>query len=185
MLDPDIQGVLVVTASQRTDAVWSIKQLYGCSKVRKVVAGTAQRTSSVMAALRALDDEATIVVTHDASRPTIRPETISATIKLAKRYGSSISACPSTDAIKQARKGTTVKATFGPDLWVAMTPQAFRRDGLMRGYAAASRKRLTLPDDSAALDLIKQEVRLVNTPGPSIRIRQPADLKVAAALVHA
>ena len=184
---PDIQGVLVVTAAQRTDAVWSIKQLYGCSKIRQVVTGTTQRTSSVMAALRALDDEATLVITHDASRPLIQPETISATIKSAKRYGSGISACPSTDAIKQTRtpRGTAVKATLGPDLWVAMTPQAFRREELIRGYTAASSKRIALPDDSAALELIKQEVRLVDTPGPPIRIRQPADLKLAAALVQA
>jgi len=181
---PEIDAVLVMAAGERVDSVRSMKQMYGCAKVRRVLAGTTQRQSSMAVALRALDEDISMVVTHDASRPLFNSEPVAAVLKSAKRYGSGVTAARAREAIKQAHKGTTVTATLGPDVWVSMTPQAFRREWLCQGYEAAARKKQVLADDSAALELTGKEIRLVEAASLSIRIRGPADLKLAMALAQ-
>lgn len=85
---PDIDGVVIVANKEKLDVVVNTVRLFGCSKVRRVVAGTTQRQSSLANGLKALDPAVTIVSVHDVSRPCVPFELIGETVKAAKRYGS-------------------------------------------------------------------------------------------------
>lgn len=183
---PDIQGVLVVADKSRCDTVVGMAQMFGYAKLRGVVPGGVSRQTSVVAGLEKLDEDVTLVCVHDATRPCVTPSLISETVKAAKRYGSGVAAIPSADTIKVVERGQTVTQSFAPGVtWIAQTPQCFRRDGLEKGYAVASRKRIQVADDAEAFALTRHEVHLVTGSPQNIKIREPADLNVAARYLNA
>ncbi|MBP7829333.1 MAG: 2-C-methyl-D-erythritol 4-phosphate cytidylyltransferase [Kiritimatiellae bacterium] len=180
----DIMGVLVVADKTRIDSVQGMAQMFGLSKVKKVVGGFGSRQASMQSALKALDEEANLIVVHEGSRPFTKPDLISEVIKIAKRYGSGVAAQPIPDAVKETRKGLTVaKSVTGGAYWIAQTPQAFRRDLLEKGLKAAAKKKVELDDEASALDLVSAEVRLVESPAGNMRIRSASDFALAMALL--
>lgn len=182
----DISGLVVVTDKTRCATVMGMAQMYGFAKVRKTVAGGVSRQASVISGLNSLDEEATLVCVHDATRPCVTPQLISETVKTAKRYGSGVAAVPIQDVVKVVERGQRVTQSLGPtEAWLAQTPQCFRRDMLEKGYAAASKRRLQLADDSEAVSLIRHEVRLVPGSPLNIKIRSVNDLNEAARHLNA
>jgi 2-C-methyl-D-erythritol 4-phosphate cytidylyltransferase len=181
----DVAGVVVAANKDRVESVLGMCQMFGFSKVQKVVAGGSQRQTSVINALKALDDDVSIVSVHDASRPCITADLIAETVKAAKRYGSGVLATEIVDVVKAVEKGLTVSKTLNNGvLWTVQTPQTFRRDVLEKAYQAASRKKLTFEDDSSVVELIGEEVHLVTPSGLiNMRIRSPGDFNLATALV--
>jgi 2-C-methyl-D-erythritol 4-phosphate cytidylyltransferase len=153
--------------------------------VEKVVPGASQRLGSLAAGLDELNDEVKIVVTHDATRPCVTPEQISLTIKSAKRYGTGITATRADDAVKQVDKGQIVKKTLDrTKLWITNSPQSFKIEVLRDGLTMAKRKGVTIGDDSEAAELVSNEVRLVPSTMPNIRIETADDLSLAGALLR-
>lgn len=182
----DISGVLVVVDKTRCDTVLGMSQMFGFSKVRRVVVGGVSRQTSVSAGLEKLDEEVTLVCLHDATRPCVTPALISETVKAAKRYGSGVTAVPLADPVKVVERGQTVTQAFAPGVaWLAQTPQCFRRDLLEKGYAIAAKKRLQVADDAEAYALTKHEVHLVPGFPQNIKIREPQDLGEAARFINA
>jgi len=180
----DISGVMVLADKTRLDSVRGMAQMFGFSKVQSVQSGFASRQPSMASALAHLDEDASIVVVVDGSRPFLKAEMVAETIKSAKRYGSGVAAIPLLDAVKETKKGLTISKSLNDGaLWVSQTPQAFRRDLLQKGYAAASKKKMELQDDAAALELIGEEARIVESSPLNLRIRTPADFTLAMALL--
>jgi 2-C-methyl-D-erythritol 4-phosphate cytidylyltransferase len=182
---PEVNGVVVVVSKDRIDSVTGMTQMFGFSKVQKIVAGTGQRQSSVVNGLRALDEEVSIVCVHEASRPGLTVELLSETIKAAKRYGSGVAAMEIKETVKAVEKGLTASKTLhNGALWGVQTPQSFRRDLLEKGYGAASKKRISVEDDSSAYELTGEEVHLVESIPANMKIRTPGDFNLAAALMR-
>lgn len=180
----DINGIVVVADKARVDTVLGMSQMYGFAKVQKVVAGGTARQTSIMNALKALDEEVSIVCIHDATRPCVTPALISETVKAAKRYGTGVSAIQLMDSVKIVEKGLTVKDSLnGGTVWLAQTPQAFRRDILQKGYSVAAKKKAAVEEDSAAVALTREEVHLVQGLHENIKIRSPMDFGVVANLL--
>jgi len=176
----DVAGVVVVVDKERVDTVLGMAQMFGFSKVQKIVPGGSQRTSSVLNGLKALDEEVSIVSIHDASRPCITPELVAETIKAAKRYGSGVAATEITDVVKEIGKGLSVSKTVkNGTLWTVQTPQSFKRDVLQKAYETARKKASAIEDDSSAVELLGEDVHLVPSTAANIRIRAPGDFNLA------
>lgn len=181
---PDIKGIVVVTDKTRTDSVLGMAQMFGLSKVKKVLAGFSARLPSIHAALTSLDEDINLVVIQDGARPFLKADLISEVIKTAKRFGAAVAANPVQDGIKETLKGQTVgKSVKGGAFWLIQTPRAYRRDILEKGLRAAAKKKMDLEDESAALDLVKQPVRLVESSPSNLAIRSGADFALAMALL--
>ncbi len=181
---PDVDSVILVVRKDRIEAARGLVQLFGCSKVVKVVSGGTSRQASVRNGLAVLHDEVKIVVVHDGARPCITTETISETIKCAKRHGSGVAAYKIGDTIKEVEKGVTITKTVDrTKLWAVQTPQTFKRELLLDGLEKAKKKGLTVTDEASAVELVKEGVRLVPSPWSNIKITSPDDLRIAAALL--
>jgi 2-C-methyl-D-erythritol 4-phosphate cytidylyltransferase len=177
---PEIDGVVVVAPKDRVDSLRGIVQVFGYNKVKAVVAGTSQRQTSVLAGLDALDESAGYVSIHDGSRPCISTSDIVETLKSAKRYGSGVLAVRIADSVKLTKKGSNVaKPVEGEALWVVHTPQAYKVELIRKGLETAQKKKITVEDDSEALSLINEEVRLVEADGPRVKISSAADMSLA------
>ncbi len=181
---PDISGVVVVVSRDRMDVVRAMGQRFGCAKLKAVVPGFLQRRPSLGAGMKALDDDVSLVTVHDVSRPCVTPEMISQAVAAAKRYGSGVTASLITDPVQRAGKGHAGVELLAPGtLWNVQSPQSFRRELLERALAAADRKKRSLEDESSALTLLREEVRLVPCDRANLRIRTADDLALAAQLL--
>ncbi len=182
----DIDGVILVVRRDRVEAARGLAQLFGCSKVVKIIAGGATRHTSVANGIAALDDEVSVVSVHDGARPCVTPDLISETIKIAKRYGAGVAAAKVTDTIKEVEKGLTVAGTIDrTKLWAVQTPQTFKRELLEEAFRNVKAKKLTVTDESSAVELVHEGVRLVSSPWSNIKITSPDDLAAAGMLLKA
>lgn len=182
---PEVDGIVIVAPKERLENVKVMVQMFGCYKVKKIVAGTSHRQTSVLNGLKALEDNVTVVSIHDASRPNVTSEQISETIKTAKRYGSGVLAVKLSDNVKVVEKGATVTQDLEDgNLWLVQTPQAFKTDLIVKGYESAQKKKATISDDSQALTLIKAEVHLVPNEKNLVKIAGPIDLQMAEFLLR-
>ncbi len=181
---PLIDGVILVVRKDRLDAARGMIQMFGFSKVRKVVAGGASRQLSVMLGLAELKDDVKIVAVHDGARPCVTPNLIQETILSAKRLGAGVAAVKVTDTIKEVDRGTLVTKTVDRSkLWSVQTPQTFRVDWLNKAYANAKKKKLTVTDESSAVEALGEQVHIVPAPATNIKITTPADLALASMIL--
>lgn len=182
---PDIEGVILVVRKDRVDSARAMAQLFGCYKVRKVLAGGATRQLSVKVGLAQLNHEVDIVAVHDGARPCITPAVISETIQSARKFGSGVAAVKITDTVKEVKKGLIVSKTIDRTmLWAVQTPQTFKLDLLRKAFDVVQKKRLTVTDEASAVELVSRDVRLVPAALSNIKITVPDDLTLAAAVLR-
>jgi 2-C-methyl-D-erythritol 4-phosphate cytidylyltransferase len=181
---PDIDSVILVVRKDRLDAARGMAQMFGCAKVRKVVAGGATRQTSVQNGLSQLGEDTKIVAVHDGARPCVTVELISETVKAAKRYGSGVAAVKITDTVKQVDRGLTVTQTVDRSkLWAVQTPQTFKYEILVKAFGAVRKKKLTVTDEASAVELVVKDVHLVPASLTNIKVTTPDDLALASALL--
>jgi len=182
---PDIEEVILVVRPERVDSARSITHMFGCNKVKKIVGGGQLRQISVSKGIEQLDETAEIVVVHDGARPCVTAELISATVKSAAEHGSGVAAVKITDTIKEVKRGMTVARTVDrTDLWAVQTPQAFKRELLVKAMEVMKKKKLTVTDESSAVELVSKDIRLVAASPFNVKITTPNDLILAAALMR-
>lgn len=182
---PDIEQVVLVVRKERIESARTVVQMFGCTKVSKIVAGGARRQVSVAKGLAALGPETSIVAIHDGARPCVEPGIISETIRAARKHGSGVAALKITDTIKMSQNSMVISGTIDRErLWAAQTPQAFELELLLKGLKAANKKKLELTDEASAVELVNSKVRLVPSSPSNIKITTTDDLVLAAALMR-
>jgi 2-C-methyl-D-erythritol 4-phosphate cytidylyltransferase len=181
---PMIDGVVLVVRKDRMDSARGLAQIFGCDKVRKIIAGGLSRQLSVMNGLAELGDDVRTVVVHDGARPCVTSDLICETIKSAKRHGSGVAAVKITDTIKEVDRGMVVARTVDrKKLWAVQTPQSFKVELLTRAYGNVEKKKLAITDEASAVEALGEPVHLVPAPLANIKITTPEDLALAAMIL--
>ena len=150
------------------------------SRVR-TVAGGARRQDSVAQALAVSNAACEIVVIHDAARPFVTSDLIARTIEAAAEVGAAVTAVPVSDTVKRIRGGFVSGTLPREEIFLAQTPQAFRRDVLVAALALGE----DVTDEAALVERLGHPVRLVVGDAENIKITLPADLSRAAAIARA
>lgn len=178
---PGIDGAVVALADG--DARWpGWTTLHG--KPVLACRGGAERADSVLAALAALPagvaDDALVLV-HDAARPNLQAADIGALLEAAAAHpDGAILAAPVRDTLKRADAGGRILATEPRQaLWRALTPQAFRRDLLLRALQAARDAGLVATDEAMAVERLGCRPRLVEGREDNLKVTTPVDLALA------
>ena len=158
------------------------------------VKGGRERQDSVANALAALPDDIQHVFIHDCARPLIRPEQLSALLRLARRDHAAVLAHRVVDTIKQVSarpslpsRGPARTRTTTLDrtrLWAMETPQVFARDLIVRAYARVQRRRWRITDDVQAVERLGACVSLLENSQPNPKLTTPADLAHLEFLLH-
>jgi 2-C-methyl-D-erythritol 4-phosphate cytidylyltransferase len=150
----------------------------------QVVFGGAERFESVANALAKLDADAEFVAIHDAVRPCITPEQIDAVFGVAATRGAAMLGVPVTDTVKSADAQKKITGTVPRDgLWLAQTPQVFRRDWLLDAYNKRATLRGPVTDDAQLMEVAGHAVYLVPSDSTNIKITTKADLYLAEAIL--
>lgn len=182
---PAIEGVVVALAAN--DPHWpGWTSLHG--KPVLTCIGGGERADSVLAALHALPADVAhdaIVLVHDAARPNLRAADISRLHDAAIAHADgAILAAPVRDTLKRANADTNIATTEPRDgIWRALTPQAFRRDLLLRALEAARADGVAVTDDAQAVERLGLHPRLVEGRGDNLKVTTPADLALAEILL--
>ena len=150
----------------------------------QVVIGGAQRFESVANALAKLAPTAEFVAVHDAVRPCLTNELIDAVFNSAATHGAAMLGLPVADTVKTADAQKKVTGTVPRDgLWLAQTPQVFRRDWLLDAYAKRATFKGTITDDAQLIEAAGHSVYLVPGESTNIKITTKADLYLAEAIL--
>jgi 2-C-methyl-D-erythritol 4-phosphate cytidylyltransferase len=176
--------VLVVPKEERAHALANVVERYGVKKVVNVVAGGATRQESVYNGLKETDDDTEIVVIHDAVRPFVTEDLIERSIEVARSLGGAIVAVPMKDTPKQVGPDGRIQRTLDrTGLWLAQTPQTFRRALMLEAYRKAEGDRLPATDDAVLVERLGQTVGIVPGSWENIKITTPEDLVIAEAIL--
>jgi 2-C-methyl-D-erythritol 4-phosphate cytidylyltransferase len=125
-----------------------------------------------------------LVLIHDAVRALVQKETVLAVIEGAKLSGAAIAARPVTDTLKLGYtndKGENfIKKNVSRDLlWIAQTPQVFKKDILINAYNKAKDEHFIGTDSAGLVERLGHEIRLVPGLPSNIKITTPEDLELA------
>ena len=178
---PLVDEIILVAGSNRAFAQ---QQAADCAKPVCVVAGGATRAESakngVLAASGAL------VAVHDAARPFVSQQVITAALEAADRCGAAAPAVPVKDTIKAAVRGSGktvpencfVHAT--PDrstLYAVQTPQCFDRAAYLAALEELDAEKARLvTDDCSLFELTGRPVQLTQGDYANLKITTREDL---------
>ncbi len=146
-----------------------------------VAPGGKERADSVLSALKNMPNSEWVLV-HDAARPCVTPEDISALIDGAMNHSDgAILAAPVRDTMKRStRDGMITKTVERECLWHALTPQMFRREQLLNALKKALDEGMPVTDEASAIEFCGGKPKLVSGRADNIKITQPEDLALAA-----
>ena len=179
---PEIDRIILVVRKEQLVASKAVVQMFGISKIDKIVAGGARRQESVRAGLDACDIDTRFVVIHDGARPCVTPELVAEVVKAVRRVPAVTVGRRMTDTVKRVEKGSVVAATEDRSkLWTVQTPQAFQLKTLRAAYKALGEREVT--DDCQAVELAGESVKIVESLKPNFKITTVEDLQVAGALL--
>lgn len=152
----------------------------------RVIDGGAERSDSIAKALEILEPDCEFVAIHDAARPCVTGEQIDAVFAAAQAHGAALLAVPVADTIKRAGADRlTVETVPRRDLYLAQTPQVFRRDLLLRAYANRAKLGADVTDDTQLVEAIGQSCAVVESTALNLKITSQADLRLASAVLQA
>jgi 2-C-methyl-D-erythritol 4-phosphate cytidylyltransferase len=150
----------------------------------QIVEGGTERHDSVANALTQLKPEVDLVAIHDAVRPCLTPEQLNGVFEAAKQNGAAILAVPVTDTIKKVGGHNRIEATQPrQSLWLAQTPQVFRRDWLEEAYAKRASLGHSITDDAQIVEAAGHPVQVVEGYLTNIKITTRADIALADAII--
>jgi 2-C-methyl-D-erythritol 4-phosphate cytidylyltransferase / 2-C-methyl-D-erythritol 2,4-cyclodiphosphate synthase len=187
MLDMSIEalqacpGVKQIIVAVPTEYVSSLR----ATQDVMIVEGGARRQDSVTNAFTYVSAEAEIVVIHDAARPFVSPGLIQRTIEAAREHGAAVAAVAATDTVKQVSSATGegsrhVRATLPRDtIFLAQTPQTFRRDVLAEALSAANDVIVT--DEAMLVERAGFPVHIVEGEPTNMKVTTREDLAQARA----
>lgn len=182
---PMIDEIVLVIRDGMQAAFEKLAAQLRVSKPYRLVSGGAERQDSVWNGLQAVSPSTEIVLIQDGARPCTSIDLMARTIEAARASGAAVAAQRVTDTIKQSDDGKHIAATVERSrLWSVQTPQTFRLNVIQAALAEVRARKLTITDDTAACELIRQPVVLVESLAPNPKATSPADLPLIELLIR-
>ena len=163
------------------------KRRYGANLAfmnEQIVSAGAERYESVANALAQMKPEADFVAIHDAVRPCLTEEQVNTVFARAEKTGAALLGVPVSDTLKQVNPQNQVQATVSRQgMWLAQTPQVFRRDWLVEAYANRAKHGKDITDDAQLVEAAGHPVHVVEGAAGNIKITTKGDLFLAEAIL--
>jgi len=181
---PLIDGILIVTREKEINLCFTeVITPFQFQKVITVVAGGKERQDSVFQGLKALPSQCELVVVHDGARPLITHDIITEVILTAQRQGAGIAAVPVKDTIKRVNDQTVLETIPRGEIWAVQTPQAFKKELILKAYQAAYEQGFYGTDDASLVERLGEKVKIVHGSYENIKITTPEDLDIGMAIL--
>lgn len=148
-----------------------------------LIEGGPTRQASVFNAVRAATGE--FVLVHDAARPLVSAALIFRVVDTALESDAALAALPCPDTVKRATPDGAVAGTLNRNtIWLAQTPQVFRREILLAALENAQRENYNGTDCSSLVERLPgQRVMLVPGDSHNFKVTYPEDVARAGVLL--
>ena len=143
-----------------------------------MVPGGPRRQDSVANAFDVVSPSADVVLIHDAARPFVTADLIDRTIDAAAAHGAAIAALQSRDTVKQVVDGVIAATIPRQSVYLAQTPQGFRRDVLAKAVAIG-RSGVDATDEAALAEEAGYKVHVVDGDPGNMKITTMDDFDAA------
>lgn len=145
----------------------------------EIVHGGVERADSVRNGLERVKDDVEFVAVHDAARPCVTDNDVGKVFAAAKKSGAAILAAKCHSTVKRSDPSGNIRETVPrDDLWLAQTPQVFRKDLIEGAYAKHSNPSAAT-DEASLIEATGGTVALVEGSLMNIKVTTKADLKFA------
>jgi 2-C-methyl-D-erythritol 4-phosphate cytidylyltransferase len=180
----EIDEVTLVVRSDRREEFQRIVDVFGFTKVNRLVDGGRERHLSVWNGIAQLSEVCEIVAIHDAARPLVSSELIARSVTLARACGAVSLAAPVVETVKRAdAERNVIESVDRSGLWAMQTPQVFRFDWLLDAYKRIVDAGRSVTDEVSALQEAGYPVRLLQNTDWNVKITFPRDLKLAEKMI--
>lgn len=177
-----VDTVVVAVHRQKLMDARSFVQRGGWAKVAQVCRGGMTRQDSVREALWRIG-ACDWVAVHDGARPCAEATLLADGIEAARATGAAIPALAVSDTVKRASDDGRILATVErTGLYLAQTPQVFRRDLLWKAYEGAADP---ATDDAGLLERMGVAVQTYPGSPDNLKVTTPGDLERAARILQA
>lgn len=180
--DPQCEGIVVAANQAERQSMHTLFFQFGLSKVKRIVAGGAERQDSVYEGLKTCESEGVVLI-HDGARPFVTDAVIRRLTAAASDSGAAVPAVPVKDTIKKASGGMVSETLERASLWAVQTPQAFRLSLVRDAYKKAEEEGVAGTDDASLVERIGYPVKIVESDYDNIKITTPDDLVTARAIL--
>lgn len=175
---PRISDVVVVLPQGQTSLPFASAMDAARLPALRIVEGGARRQDSVANGFDAVDASAEVVLIHDAARPFVSAGLIDRTIDAAAAHGAAIAAVQSRDTVKRVAGGRIVETIARESIYLAQTPQGFRRD-VLAAAIAAGRAGADGTDEAALAERAGYTVHVVDGEAGNVKITTADDVEAA------
>ncbi len=152
----------------------------------QVIEGGAERSDSVAKALEILHPDCEFVAVHDAARPCLTGDQVDSVFAAAQQHGAALLAIPVADTIKRVGADQFTSETVPrAGLFLAQTPQVFRRELLLKAYANRAKLGAAVTDDTQLVEALGHPCAVVESSNLNLKITTSSDLRLAAAVLQA
>ena len=122
---------------------------------------------------------------HDAVRPLVSPQTISANIALAEKHGCCITCAPLLETLVVRQGDGKFVLPNRSDAAIARAPQTFRLHELLSAHEQAlANGRHDFIDSCTLMTYYGHDITLLSDSDENIKITTPIDLLVVETLLH-
>ena len=172
------QIILAVPADQEKNFKELLKR-YRLNNVLIVIGGRS-RAESVRNGLEEVSDSCDWVLVHDAARPLVSKVVVKRLVQCAKKTGGAIAALPVTSTVKRVYPPTAeiARTEDRGTLYLAQTPQLFKKKLLMDRYRVLGKKALAATDEAALFDGSGVKVGIALGEARNIKITTPEDIEL-------
>ncbi len=128
-----------------------------------------------------------IVAIHDAARPLVAAEVVKQNFLMAIETGAVVTAAPAVDSIKLVdENGFNYEAIERSKIWLAQTPQTFRRELILQAYEKALVANYEKMTDESELitKFLHLPVSVIAATAENLKITFPRDFKIAQLAVE-
>jgi len=181
---PDLTEIVITYPDGGEVRTREIAQGSGLELPIKLVRGGIERQDSVRAALEFTSAESEIVIIHDAARPLAESRLFIECIAKTRHADGAIAAIPVSDTLKQVENGAITATRQRAGLFQAQTPQAFRREILIRAHQQAAIENFAATDDADLVERVGGKVAVVEGSPRNLKITTREDLAIAEALLR-
>lgn len=182
---PLVDEICVV--ARKEDCNYCLEQMvqpFALTKVSSIVAGGKERQDSVRSGLESVSADAEYVLIHDGARPLIEEETITRVIRKMVEVGAAAAGVPVKDTIKVVSEQILTMTPDRRQLYAIQTPQAFRKDLLLKATLQAEEDGYVGTDETVLLERLHIPVALVEGTYRNLKITTMEDLIMAEALLQ-
>ena len=183
---PLVETIVIAAPGDQIEFMKRIVAGQRLSKVCAVVAGGPRRQDSVRNGFRALDEESGgLVLIHDGVRPFFDPAIIESLLAELSEADAAIVGVRAKDTIKLSDCRQIIRSTPSRDtVWIAQTPQLFRRSDLQAAFERADSEHFSGTDEATLVERLGKSVAIVEGSYDNIKVTTPEDLELARVIAR-